>query len=93
MLKKVALIALLACSTSIPGFAADLTCEKDNKVSLGDNEICCCTSDSKTSDSNDFNCKPTAPVTDADGSKKCPTGTTKISNQEKSCICHFAIKK
>jgi hypothetical protein len=91
MLKKLALIALLACSTSIPGFAADPS--TDNKVSLGDNEICCCTSDSKTSDSNDFNCKPTTPVVDADGNKKCPQGTTKISNQEKTCIIHFSIKK
>ncbi len=96
MLKKLSILASLAYtifSLSTLSASAGFTCEKDNKVDLADDKICCCTTDLNSVDANDFNCAPATPTIGEDGNKKCPTGKTKISNQEKSCICHFTVKR
>lgn len=94
MLKKLATLVLLAyASLSLNNAYAAFTCDKDNKVDLSDDKVCCCSADTNSSDPGDYKCEPTAAVIGSDGSKKCPTGKTKISNQEKSCLCHFKINR
>lgn len=93
MSKKLTALVLLAYTALSMNNAYAFTCDKDNKVDLSDDKICCCVPDTSSSSPSDYKCEPTSPVVDADGGKKCPTGKTKISNQEKSCLCHFKINR
>lgn len=66
----------------------------ENKRSLPSDCLCCCTKIKDTDEYEEFECKPTDSVTKEDGTKDCPSGTTKrTTTSGKTCICKFKRNK
>ena len=88
MIKKLALIALLAYSLFSTNNAFSYDCAHDNKVQVpSDKPYCCCTPVASTTANNDYTC---APQTAKCGQGQIPAGM-KINGQ-KLCPCTIYLE-